>query len=139
MRSILNYINILENEGIGQEDEKNINILLNKLLIRINSKGLKSLNCDELYFMILCFDDKLDTFLNIVGGNDDMTVTRDSDLSKDWVKFDEAFVNRCVNIINRAVGSYHIEDSDQLIVCLKDIMHIYKEAKQWMTKRGYSI
>lgn len=140
MKDILKYINILMYESdISKEDKQNIDLLLYKIFNLIQDTNLKSLTCDQLYFVIWCFFEKLDNFLQLVVGDDDGIIETDADMDKYWVEFDEIFINKAARIQANVQKYYRQEDKQKLIECVRDTMHIYKEAKQWMIKKGYNI
>ena len=110
--------------------------LMNQILINLHS-GYK-LSVEEYIFLILCFDDKLYKWLNLcdhgLGDNGDV------DFNSDQYEFDGRFIQEVVKqVIDPILRNYMERDIQKLSNGLSFILKTYKEAKQWMIKKGYEI
>ena len=103
------------------------------LLSRFETDRL-DLCAQEYLFLIVCFYYKLYIWCKMCGERS----------SSDCIDFDTTFFERVLSVKESAVKNYWRMEQEGRIVSrlsknLFTILDIYKEAKTWMTKRGYNI
>lgn len=134
--SIKNCIDIFMYDNNPPDDfESNCEQLMSNLFKVMSTKS--ELSVEEYVFLIFCFDNKLQKWSELC--EERSGVDGNVDPASDFAEFEGKFISKTVNIITPILQNYMDRDIQRLSKGLSDLLHIYKNAKAWMYKKGYNI
>lgn len=110
--------------------------IMEDLLIKLHNYN--KLTNDEYVFLILCFDHKIEDWALLCeeenrGGNTVM------DMPYDFIEFNDKFSEKGYKITSIVFQNYSERDAEKLYHTLKEISVLYRDAKNWLIKKGYEV